>query len=191
MRNWPDRLDQLKSLRKWVNPGPILDLGCGDMKSATTFAQKVIGVDRHGLPDLPYLFSMDVIEYLKSQHIEKFQTILMSHIVEHLPPKSLIPMFRRIGKILFTSGRVIILTPNPRNIGVITRTFWGDIEHVRPYTAELLGEMLTRAGMKVLYAGDDPYTRQPGWKRYLNVFRRLIVGDYWQGSDVLVVAEKS
>jgi len=199
---WPDREDQLRRLLPLLTGtgGSVLDLGCGDgvllglLKDA---GEKGEGVEKdsgkvkagraRGLD----IRQGDVLGFIKRAGAGRYGAVVASHILEHLPPARVPEAFSGCARALKPGGRLLVLTPNPRNIGVMTQTFWGDLEHVRPYALSLLVRLAEQAGLRIVRAGDDPYTRQRGLvHRPLNFLRRLLVGDYWPGSDLLLIAEK-
>ena len=198
---WPNRRAQLtRLLGHFAGRSPVLDLGSGPGLLLTLLRDR----NEHG-EGVEYLrgpaaaaraaghriHRADVLAFLRRAPKGKYGAVCMSHIIEHLPPREVLGALRRVCHTLKPGGRLVILTPNPRNIGVMTRTFWGDIEHTRPYVVHLLVGLLGDAGFSIVRAGDDPYTRQPGWlHRPLTWMRRLIVGDFWQGADLLVIADK-
>lgn len=199
---WPDRAEQFKRLlRHFRGASPVLDLGCGP--GVLLGQLKSIGVRGEGVEYLPQVareaarrgfrvHRKEVLSFLRGAKRSAYGGIMASHIIEHLPPSRVPEFLRNCARALRPGGILVILAPNPRNIGVITQTFWGDLEHTRPYALHLLVRLVAGAGFEILSAGDDPYTRQPGFlHRPLNFVRRLIVGDYWQGSDLLVVARRA
>lgn len=201
-KRWPNREDQLRRLLPAIAEfKPVLDLGCGDGLLLDLLARGGVqaeGVERDArcVRDLRIrgftVHQGDVLEFLKKRRAGHFGAVVASHILEHLPPPRVPEFLAGCAKVLSDGGRLLILTPNPRNIGVITQTFWGDLEHQRPYALDLLVRLVGQAGLKVVEAGEDPYTRQPGLlHRPLNFVRRIIVGNYWVGADLLLLADKS
>lgn len=199
--NWPNRADQLRLLMPLLRGrSPVLDLGCGDgillsllkeagetgtgvdLDPAAVDAGRARGFD---------ITRSDVLDFMGGAGAGMYGAVVASHVLEHLPPSRVPGILADCARILRPGGLLVLLTPNPRNIGVITRTFWGDLGHVRPYSLDLVVRLVGEAGLSVVSAGDDPYTRQPGFRRALNLLRRLIVGDYWPGADLKVVAEKT
>ena len=198
---WPNREAQLRRLLPvFRGLSPVLDLGCGDgvaldlLKGA---GERGEGVERdHGLVEAGRRrgFTMhegDVLAFLDGAAPDAWGAVVASHILEHLPADRVTGFFASVARTLRPGGRLVLLTPNPRNIGVITRTFWGDLEHVRPYAIDLLVRLAGEAGLGIVSAGDDPYTRQPGIvHRPVTFLRRWLVGNYWPGADNLLIAEK-
>lgn len=199
---WPSRKDQLTRLLPWFKGhGPVLDLGSGP--GLLSGLLRGIGVPSVGVEYDPALVTAgrkaghamirsDVIAYVRRAPAGRYGAVCMSHIIEHLPPRDVPAVLRGIARTLRRGGRLVILTPNPRNIGVITRTFWGDLEHTRPYALHLLTRLVEEAGFTVEVGEPDPYTVQRGLLYTpLRWMRRLLVGDYWPGADLLVIARRT
>jgi SAM-dependent methyltransferase len=198
---WPNRDAQLRRLLPhFRGMSPALDLGCGEgifLDLLAGAGERGEGVERDaalvaaGRGRGRTIHEAGVAAFLGNVEPGAWGAILASHILEHLPREAVRGFFGGCAKGLRPGGRLVLLTPNPRNIGVITSTFWGDLDHVRPYAAGLLAKLSAGAGLAVVHAADDPYTRQPGWvHRPLTWVRRLLVGDYWPGADLLLIAEK-
>jgi hypothetical protein len=58
---------------------------------------------------------------------ETYDVMLMSHVIEHFAPKDLVPFLDGYLDRLKVGGRLIIATP------LLTRLFYDDFDHVRPY----------------------------------------------------------
>ena len=198
---WPNRHDQLRRVIPVLRgQAPILDLGCGDgvlLDLLKGVGERGEGVERNESLARSVrarghtVHEADVLAYVRGGKPGRYGAVVAAHIVEHLPPPQLPEFLSGCARSLRGGGKLLILTPNPRNIGVITQTFWGDLEHRRPYSLDLMVRLVGEAGLNVLEAGEDPYTRQPGLlRRPLNLLRRLLVGNYWGGADLLVFAEK-
>ena len=59
---------------------------------------------------------------------------------------------------LKAGGLLILITPNTKDLGVITENFWLDITHQRPYPLKLLRKMLADAGLSEERSGEDADT---------------------------------
>jgi hypothetical protein len=87
---------------------------------------------------------------------------------------------------------LLIVTPNPEDLAIISEIFWLDPTHVRPYPALQLRSMLHSAGFEVTevrqFLGDWRMIgrrRLPGF-----LWRRLILGRHYGKPNTLVVAKK-
>ena len=73
---------------------------------------------------------------------ERFDGVFASHLVEHLPADHVPGLVERIAAVLSPGGRAVLVTPNARNLVVLTETFWLDPTHVRPWPRPLLGRLV-------------------------------------------------
>lgn len=143
----------------------VLDLACGRgeflglLKEAGISA---VGVDND--PDTIGICSRagydvresDIFEFLEAN--SGFDGIMASHIIEHLDGHGASELLSHCYRCLTPGGRLIVITPNPENIDVISRTFWLDPNHIRPYPLMLLEEMFTDVGLRVASSGEDAAT---------------------------------
>ena len=117
----------------------VLDIGCGEgryLRLLQNSCSKMTGVD----------FNMVQVNALRQEGFNtftpdelpiqnKYDVLLMSHVIEHLDPEKLVQFMDHYLSMLAENGILIILTPMP---GV---RFWHDYTHVRPYTPQSLGMM--------------------------------------------------
>ncbi len=178
----------------------MLDLGCSEglllellkeVEERGEGVEQVSALVQAGRARGLVIHEADVLAFLAGASPGHYGAVVACHILEHVPPPRVPELLAGCAKVLKPGGLLMVLTPNPRNLGVITQTFWGDLEHTRPYALHLLTRLVEEAGLKIQEAGDDPYTRQPGvLHRPLTWLRRILVGDYWPGADLLLFAEK-
>jgi hypothetical protein len=87
--------------------------------------------------------------------------VFLAHLIEHLPVDAAFEMVSAIGAITPPGGRIVVVTPNPACLAMLTNDFWSDPTHVRLYTLELLTFLLEQAGFEVVEAAGNPLDR-PG-----------------------------
>jgi hypothetical protein len=102
----------------------------------------------------------DVRTFLASTDLRP-DAVFLAHLVEHLPVDAAYEMFTAIAAITPPDGRVVVVTPNPACLAMLTNDFWSDPTHVRLYTLELLSFLLDQAGFDVVEAAGNPLDR-PG-----------------------------
>jgi 2-polyprenyl-3-methyl-5-hydroxy-6-metoxy-1,4-benzoquinol methylase len=179
----------------------VLDLGCGDgifLELLRDRGVRGIGVDsfpacvescrRNGLT----VHQSDILQFLQ-QAEGPYDGVFCSHIVEHLSPTDVLTLIHHSRRVMRSGGRMIIVTPNPKDIEVITERFWLDITHVRPYPIPLLEKMLEHAGFAVVRSGLDRDSRtlliaRNPLKMVRKVMKKLRWGSYWGKGDEYVVA---
>lgn len=141
----------------------VLDLGCGRGEFLDLLKKagiNAVGVDKD--PDMIKICKKagfeivreDIFEFLKKNI--KFDGIFASHIIEHHYGEDIENLFRLCYNSLNPRGKLIVVTPNPENLLVITKSFWLDLSHLRPYPLELLTQMFIDVGFSIVSAGEDP-----------------------------------
>lgn len=116
----------------------ILDIGCGQgkyLRLLKNISSEVTGVDVNSVQ----------VENLRKEGFnaytpdnlpaQKYDLLLMSHIVEHMAPEDLIAFMDKYLEMLEENGALLLLTPMP---GI---RFWHDYTHIRPYTPQSIGMM--------------------------------------------------
>jgi O-antigen chain-terminating methyltransferase len=147
----------------------VLDLGCGRgeflglLRDAGVPATGVdsdpeaVGICRRAGYDIR---QCDLFEFLEANG--GFDGIIASHVIEHLDFPSAERLVGRCFEVLRPEGIITLVTPNPENLTAITKTFWLDPTHVRPYPLDLLVELLKSAGFEIVAAGGAEATRPRG-----------------------------
>lgn len=88
----------------------------------------------------------DGVEYLRSLADNSRAAITGFHIIEHLPPRVMLQLFRETFRVLQSGGVAIFETPNPENILVGSNRFYSDPTHLRPLPKEYTSFVMTSAG---------------------------------------------
>ena len=150
----------------------ILELGCGFGQNLRAFMnsgyKKVSGLDvseqavaycqSQGLP----VVMGDVMQYTGN----RYDCVLMSHVLEHLPKDHVIPMLRKIrNDILTEHGKLVLMVPNAQSN---TDCYWAyeDFTHYTLFTAGSVLFVLREAGFHdIQFLDVDGLGDAKGWKR--------------------------
>src|SRR5216110_1523586 len=80
-------------------------------------------------------------------------------VEKHLHPPAALRLIRESYRVLIRGGTLILVTPNPQNLLILTEIFWLDLTHVRFYPARLLDGLLEEVGFTFVHCFEDKYTR--------------------------------
>lgn len=148
--------------------GFVLDIGCGLGRNLTNLggASAGIGVDpnteavatcrRRGLN----AFTPD--EFAESEHgrSEQFDTLLISHVLEHLSEPDAAALIAKYVQYLRRGGRAVLITPQEAG-------FRSDPTHLVFVDLARLERMSSAAGLSLVNAYSFPFPRPVGrWFRY-------------------------
>jgi SAM-dependent methyltransferase len=116
----------------------ILDVGCGygrNLRSMIDAGFRPLGVDINpGIVAANRANGLDcVVAGDLAADAEPFDVLLMSHVIEHFAPGELKEFIDSHLDRLRVGGHLIIATP------MMTRHFYDDFDHVKPYHAEGIG----------------------------------------------------
>lgn len=178
---------------------PVLDLGCGSgvfLELVRETGRSGVGVE---LADEAVQIARgkglnivqdQVLHFLETQPAASYGAIYCAHLIEHLVPADAVCLLAECSRVLVPNGRLIVITPNPVSLYVISETFWLDPTHVRPYPAPLLERMMLRAGFKLLSSGhDDP----PGFPRRTlprRLLLRALLGKHYGAMNTFVIGQR-
>ena len=88
----------------------VLDIGCGDKTECQTIFPNeditTLDVDPALKPDIV----ADVTEKLPIT--KKYDTVFMSHVIEHIPRLEVVPAIRNAAEVLKVGGKIYIITPS-------------------------------------------------------------------------------
>ena len=180
--------------------GRVLDIGCGPgvfLEALRATGRHAVGVDaspddvaearRRGHE----VIQADAIAHLETTD-ERYDGIFCAHLVEHLPAEAAVRLVQGAHRSLLPGGKLVVLTPDVRDLEVMTERFWLDLTHVRPYPAVLLAGICRESGFDVLRAGNDMRSGRFGsWKGHVHAFlRSLRLGEYTYRGDTVVIAAR-
>lgn len=112
--------------------GKLLDVGCGYGRNLRVLQAK--GFDAIGVEVNPAIVKAAVASGLPCKTVEDFEhdtqlfdVLVMSHIIEHIPPRELLGFMDSYLDRLQIGGHLVIATP------LMSNNFYDDFDHVRPY----------------------------------------------------------
>ena len=191
------RRTQRRFVRHFSPGHPVLDVGCGRgifLQLLKESGVDAIGIDAYGpaverCKALGFTaYRSDVLNYLRTTSTV-FGGIFCSHVIEHLRFEEACELLTRCAESLVPAGKLVIVTPNPRDFGVMGETFWLDPTHVRPYPPALVASMAKDANLTVIekgtYHGGLPKRE---WGRAL--LYRCFLGPFYGRPNAYVVAQK-
>jgi hypothetical protein len=96
-----------------------------------------------------------VLDYL-STTTDRPDAVLAAHLIEHLSVEATFDLLQAIATVMRPDGVLIVVTPNPACLAMLTADFWSDPTHVRPYTLDLMQFLLEASGFDVSDLGGNP-----------------------------------
>lgn len=186
-------------LRGWLAPlvgtdfkSPALDIGCGF--GFALLALKQMGFESvSGIELSPQQaerarkFGVDVTVTTDTtaevaQHQEKFGTILLIDVLEHVPLDAQLPLLKAILGALKPGGRLIVSVPNASSI-LAARWRYNDYTHTTSFTEVSLRYALHNAGFNDVFVDNQKgLSRMPKklWQRKERLaFRRWFIRWFW------------
>lgn len=178
---------------------PVLDLGCG----SGVFLELVRAEKRTGrgveLADEAVQIARgkgldvvqdDALHFLSLQPPAAYSAIYCAHLIEHLTYPDASRLLDECFRVVAPRGRLIVITPNPVSLDVISETFWLDPTHIRPYPLPLLERMMRRAGLDLISSGHDDPPGLPRRSLPRRWFLRALLGKHYGAMNTFAVGEK-
>ena len=179
----------------------VLDLGCGrgvflELMESAGIKATGIDLDEQNISVCQEagfrVFQQDALTYLESC-AETYDAVFCSHLIEHLPGLEGARLVEQCVRVLNDGGVLILVTPNPANLRVLTEIFWLDLSHVRPYPLTLVRRLCEDYGLRVAAAGAR---KQEAWydiyRKCWHAVRNLFLnGRYYGEGDLQVIAHKT
>jgi SAM-dependent methyltransferase len=183
------------------NAGRVLDVGCGRgifLQLLREAGIEGLGID-HSAESVAACQEKGFAVHCGNAHdylrncSSQFGGIFCSHVIEHMGYDDALLLLELCNRVLHPGGVLLLVTPNPEDLTIISEVFWLDPTHVRPYPRLLLESMLKANGFGVKitrqFLGD---WRMIGRRNLPGHFlRRLLLGKHYGKPNTLVVAEKA
>jgi 2-polyprenyl-3-methyl-5-hydroxy-6-metoxy-1,4-benzoquinol methylase len=202
----PETLDALKPripfLKKLVRRhfppnlnASILDLGCGNgaliyvarqmgyghVRGIDGSLEQVAAAKALGIDDVQHA---DALEALGKEGDSSLDCVVCFDLLEHFTKDELIPLVDAIHRVLKTTGRWIIHTPNAESpFGMKIR--YGDLTHELAFTRMSLSQLLLSSGFSQVRCYEDepiPHGLKSGgrlllWKCFRSLFRLYLAAE--------------
>jgi SAM-dependent methyltransferase len=194
---------QQKELAKYFMNAkkPVVDLGCG--RGTMLELLKSSGVSSYGVDTFSPALEVcrrkglqvaecDIFSHLEGLPECSVGGIFCSHVIEHLHPPEALRLLRESYRVLSPGGALVLVTPNPKNLLVLTEGFWLDLTHVRFYPARLLKLLLEEVGFNFAQSFEDKYTAYSTvlHRRLGGFLRHLWLWGFTNRGDVVAVGRK-
>jgi trans-aconitate methyltransferase len=164
---------------KYINEGPIVDLGCGEgalllaMKRAGK--KQILGVDSNKeLLRIARTFEVpltesDIWEFLSTGVLEPAVYFYLD-VMEHVPLEHNLALLRSLP----VGSRLILQTPYTESV-LGHRFFMNVPSHVAPYSPWVIKKLLARFGYQLVSDGSVDWDHPPNWKNKVRAFLLLKV----------------
>lgn len=133
----------------------------------------------------------DFFEFLRKNPPAAFDGIMASHIVEHFLPAQVEELLGLLAGAAQPGSPLVVLTPNIANLRRAVGDFWRDPTHVRPYPVSALSKLLRRTGWEVAESFEVTDRKPSPYRSLVYGLRNLLIGRYWGGDDLCVVARRA
>jgi len=188
-REYADRLIRLQTARwkrllhvqapygwnlRRIRPGLVLEIGCGIGRNLMHLHGNAVGLD-HNRFAVQYArsrglkaFTPEEFERTEYNVPETFDSLLLSHVAEHMRFEELVGLLRRYRPLLNSAGRLILICPQERG-------FASDETHVEFMDFEKLRLAASEAGFAVEREYSFPFPRFMGRIFIYNEFVSLSI----------------
>lgn len=138
--------------------GRVLDVGCGVGRCLTFVGGNGVGVD-HNEVAVEICRQRGLEAYLPEEFeklsLEPFDSLLLSHVVEHMEKDEANELLRRYLPFVRQHGKVVLITPQPAGQR-------SDPTHVRYVGPDVLRETLEAQGIRIVEERSFPFPRIVG-----------------------------
>ena len=192
----------------------VLDLGCG--KGEFLEVLRSAGIEAYGVDlnesmvqacnDKGLLaFQADALEYLAGLPDDSLGGLFAAHLIEHLPPITLVELTQLAMAKIEPGAYLILETPNPLSVWALTNYFYMDLSHIKPVHPKAIAFVLEMQGyrdIEVRYLSPVPETVQlellpentrTSWRKIVGLLNQNIdrLNDFLYGfADYAITARK-
>ena len=186
-------LDYIRMLQRprvqfFKNCQRVLDLACGPGVFLELLREAGIGamgidrdeeiVQKARQKDLKVI-QADIFDHFEKVE-ERYDGMFCSLFIDHLPFHQVVRLVELTAMRLDPGGVFVSVLPNPGSIRLHLFGFWGDPEHVRFYTGNLIASICQHYGFKVEYSNEEETPNLLETPR-LDPISELPSGSRWKG----------
>lgn len=161
---WWKRLLDVQAPYRWnlrrLNPGFVLDIGCGIGRNLMHLNGRGIGID-HNEESVRFarelgLNAFTPEEFEKTDHFHcRFDSLLLAHVAEHMTKQEVLQLLERYIHLVKPGGKLIMITP--QEAGYKT-----DHTHVEFMDFDKLRDINKHLGLTILHEFSFPFPRIAG-----------------------------
>jgi 2-polyprenyl-3-methyl-5-hydroxy-6-metoxy-1,4-benzoquinol methylase len=130
-----------------LQPGKTLDIGCGVGRILKKLPAGSVGVD-HNKHSIDYAKARQLRAFLPDEFLgskkykaEKFDSILLSHVLEHMTVADAVALLKTYLPHLGKDGKVIVICPQERG-------YASDSTHITFMDQAMIGDILEQVGLE-------------------------------------------
>jgi len=190
---------QSRFVKHFTSCSPVLDIGCGRgvfLELLRKAGIQALGIDSseeaiaYSREKALEVEQSDALTFL-SQTQQRFGGIFCSHVIEHMDFNLAMDLLNLCHRALRSGGILLLVTPNPEDLWIISEVFWLDPTHVRPYPRLLLESMLQANSFGVVEAKQFIGSWRIIGRRNLPAYfvRRILLGRHFGRPNLSIVAK--
>lgn len=159
---WKRYVDQQAPYRWKLNrlaTGRMLEVGCGIGRNLANYRGEAVGVDHneHSVSQCVQAghVAYTVEDFTQAESTGAFDTLLLSHVVEHMTFDDALGLLREYLPYVAASGTVIVVTP--QELG-----YASDPTHVEFFDLGMLERLFAAADLRTVRLESFPFPRRVG-----------------------------
>lgn len=154
-----------------LKPGFVLEIGCGIGRNLEHLRGTGVGIDTNAYSVEVarsagwHAFTIEEFDHSEFNRPERFDSLLLSHVAEHMSYAQLVECIRRYLPNLKKTGRLLLITPQEKG-------YRSDPTHVEFMDFDKLGRLLQLLGFDVERSYSFPL---PRWTGRFFIYNEFVV----------------